>query len=234
MVIGQSLAVGLRAFGQRSFWSFRVVHALLGGVLTVGGACGALFIGDGLRKQISEVDSRIALATARIDSIGRTLLQFRIVQSNGVILGALTTNDAVRSEFRDSFTRLMFVLRHGPALSLLGELYQHDVGAFRRERDELDRLIAAAVAPDRTRQSWDDVLTFEMTRERQLMDLQESFRERRFALQADKRRLESSLESATTAGFVIQQVGFVIILLAGLLHQYTESGRPNVPTREMG
>jgi hypothetical protein len=220
----------LRAFGRRSFWSFKVVHALLGGLLTVGGACGALFIGDALRKHIAEIDSQIATASARIDSIGNTLLQFRIVQSNGVILGALSTNDGVRSEFRDSFTRLMFVLRHGPALALVGELYQHDAAAFGRERAELDRLIAAAVAPDRSRQSWDDVLSFEMTRERQLMDLQDSFRTRRFALQAEKRRLESSLEAATTTGIVIQQVGFVVILLAGLLHQYAATDRRSLPS----
>jgi hypothetical protein len=228
MAVGRSLVGGFRVLGQRSFWSFRVVHALLGSLLTVGGACAALFIGDSLRKHIAEVDNQIATATSRIDSISNTLLQFRIVQSNGVILGALSTSDGVRSEFRDSFTQLMFVLRRGPTLSLLGELYLHDLAAFRRERDELDRLATAAVAADRTRQSWEDVLSFEMTRERQLMELQDSFRARRFQLQAEKRRLESSLDAATIAGFIVQQLGFVVILLAGLIYQYAES-RADVP-----
>ncbi|SRR5258706_4013862 len=141
---GRPLVDGLRAPGRRDFWTFKVIHALLGALLTIGGACGAIFIGDGIRKQAGAVGDQIATVTSRIDSIAGTLLQFRVVQSNGVLLGAISTNDAVRPEYRESFTALMFVLRHGPVLAMLGELYQHDVDAFRRERDELDKLIAAA------------------------------------------------------------------------------------------
>jgi hypothetical protein len=224
----RSIISGVRALGQRSFWTFRVVHALVGGLLTVGGACGALFVGDSLRGRIAEVDTQIATATARIDAIGSALVQFRIVQSNGLILGALASGESVRSELRTNLTRLMFVLRRGPVLSVLAELYQHDADAFRREREELDRLVEAATAPDRARQNWDDVLRFEMTHEGRLMELQEAFRAQRFRLQAEKRRLESSLNAATIAGFIIQQLGFVIILLAGLIYQHSESTHPAV------
>jgi len=226
MADGGSVVGGLRALGQRSFWSFKVIHALLGALLTVGGACGAIFIGDGIRKQIGTVGDQIATASARIESISSTLLQFRVVQSNGVLLGAISVNDGVRSEYRESFTGLMFVLRRGPVLAILGELYLHDVDAFRRQRDELDKLIAAATAPDRTKASWDAVLEFEMSRERQLMDLQDSFRSRRFTLEAEKRRLDTSLDTATFIGFVVQQLGFVVVLLAGLIHQHA-AGRPD-------
>jgi hypothetical protein len=219
----RSILGSLGVLRRRSFWSFRVVHAMLGGLLTLGGAAGALLINDGLRKQIADIDGGIGALEARLESIRSTLAQFRIVQSNGVILGALSTNEGVRSEYRESFIQLMFVLRRGPALSLLGELYLTNVEAFRRERDELDRLIGLATAPERTKQSWDDVLTFEMTREQQLMELQDRFQQQSADLKLQRQRLESSVETATFTGFLVQQIGFVVILLAGLIHQHAES-----------
>jgi hypothetical protein len=232
MAIRQSVIQGLRLLGNRDFWSFKVVHALFGGLLTLSGAAGALFVGGELQKRIVEVDNRIATATSRIASIGSTLLQFRVVQSNGVLLGALSSGDAVRPEYRESFIQLMFVLRRGPALSILGELYLEDPVAFGRERDELDRRVAAATAPERTKQSWDAVLEFEMTRERQLMDLQDSFRARSLELQGEKRELSAALDRSTFIGFVVQQLGFVVVLLAGLLYQHAEGRAPRRPIQE--
>ena len=83
----------LKIMTQRSFWSFQVIHALLGGALTVGGAIGALTIGDGLQRSIAGVDGRIAEIDERLASIASTLVQFRVVQSNGMILGALASGD---------------------------------------------------------------------------------------------------------------------------------------------
>ena len=143
-----------------------------GGLLTVGGAIGALTIGDGLQRSIGDVDGRIAEIDERLESIRSTLVQFRVVQSNGIILGALASGNALRDEYRESFVKLMFVLRRTPAMSLIGELYPADLPNFNKERDELDRLHTAATAPNYTRQSWDDFLTFEMTREARVMDLQ--------------------------------------------------------------
>jgi hypothetical protein len=204
---------------QRSFWSFQVVHALLGGALTVGGAIGALTIGDGLQRSIVDVDGRIAEIDERLASIASTLVQFRVVQSNGVILGALASGDAVREEYREPFVQLMFVLRRTPAMSLIGEIFPADLANFSKERDELDRLQKAAIAPDRTRQSWDDFLSFEMTREQQVMDLQSRLREEKYNLQSRRQGLQGSLDTATYTGFLVQQIGFVVVLLAGLIHQ---------------
>jgi hypothetical protein len=67
------------------------------------------------------------------------------------------------------------------------------------------------------------VLTFEMTREQQLMELQDRFQQQSVDLKLQRQRLESSVETATFAGFLVQQIGFVVILLAGLIHQHAES-----------
>lgn len=223
MPIARSLIEGLKLVGKRDFWSFKVVHTLLGSLLTVAGAAGALFVGDGLQKQIADMENRIAAAQSRVETIGNTLLQFRVVQSNGVLLGALSSSDAVRPDYRESFIQLMFVLRRGPALAIVGELHSQDLDAFHRERDELDRLMGLATAPERTKQTWDDVLTFEMTREGQLMELQDSLRTLILTLQAEQRRLAARRDASTLFGFVVQQLGFVVVLLAGLVYQHAES-----------
>jgi len=214
---------------QRSFWSFQVMHALFGGLLTVGGAIGALTIGDGLQRSIGDVDGRMAEIDERLESISSTLVQFRVVQSNGIILGALARGNALRDEYRESFIKLMFVLRRTPAMSLIGELYPADLPNFNKERDELDRLHAAATAPNYTRQSWDDFLNFEMTREARVMDLQSRLLEEKYGLKSRRQSLQASYDTATTAGFVVQQIGFVIVLLAGLVHQHLIRTRPEDP-----
>jgi hypothetical protein len=210
----------LKVLGTAEFWSFQVVHALLGGLLTIGGAAGALIVGDGMKGAIGKVDEQVAAIDARLESIRSTLVQFRVVQSNGVILGALSTGEGLREEYRQSFLQLMFLLRHGPALALVGELYPEDIAAFTRERDELDGRIARATAPAAEKKSWDDVLDFEMSRERQVMDLQDRLLTEKSALQAERHRLETAVDRATVAGFIVQQLGFVVILLAGLIHQH--------------
>ena len=148
-----------------------------------------------------------------------------MVQSNGVLLGALASSNALAEDYRDPFVQLMFVLRRGPDAEVLGELHLADGDAFAAELEELDRLIAVAVSPERTSQSWNDVLTFEMAREQQLMDLKTDFETRRMELQADRRRIDVSIDSATFAGFLVQQIGFVVILLAGLIYQHN-TGMP--------
>jgi hypothetical protein len=220
MARSRPIVNSLKLLSQRSFWSFQVVHALLGGVLTVGGAIGALTIGDGLQRSITDVEGRIAEIDERLESIRSTLVQFRVVQSNGIILGALASGDGLRDEYREPFVQLMFVLRRSPAMSLIQEIYPADLANFNKDRDELDRLQAAAIAPDRTRESWDDFLTFEMTREQRVMEIQSELIQEKYDLQSRRHGLLVALDRATFTGFVVQQIGFVVILLAGLIHQH--------------
>ncbi len=210
----------------REFWSFRVIHAVLGGLLTVGAACSAIVVDRTVSARIKEADDGIARVQERIGSIERTLAQFRIVQSNGVMLGALSQGETLRADYRRPYIELMFTLRRGPTLAMLGELYNHDLKTFQAEREAFTQKIDAAIAPDASRQSWADVLAFEMSRESKLMGLQDAFRDTLFKLQARKRADEATLSTATLSAFVVQQIGFVVVLMAGLLYQY---GRPPEP-----
>ena len=95
MAARQSVVVGLKVLGKRQFWSFKVVHALLGGLLTLAGAAGGVFVGDSLTKRIRGLDEQIASLDSRIETISSILAQFRVVQSNGILLGALSTSDGI-------------------------------------------------------------------------------------------------------------------------------------------
>ena len=220
MVRRRQVVNNLKLLTQRSFWSFQVIHALIGGALTVGGAIGAITIGDGLQKSIVDVDGRIAEIDERLQSIGNTLVQFRVVQSNGLLLSALASGDAIREDLREPFTQLTFVLRRTPALSLVQELYPADLANFNKEQAELDRLHAQAVAPARTAKDANDFLNFEMTREKEVMELQSRLLQEKFDLRSRRSILQVSLDRATTVGLIVQQVGFVVILLAGLIYQH--------------
>jgi hypothetical protein len=223
MAIGSALTRGVRTLTRRDFWTFKVVHAVLGGLLTVAGACGGILVTEQIRKQIADVDSSIADNTRRVDAIERALYQFQLLQTQGVLLGALSAGDGMREEFRRSFMQLGFLVRKGPTARMIQELNSNDLAAFRRERDEHEKLVEAALPAD-DKSAWDALLKFEMDREGRLRDLHGRFLDVRYALAARRRELDGWLNTATIWGFILQQLGFVIVLLAGLVHQHGSRG----------
>jgi hypothetical protein len=224
MKFWRGIVSGARAVSRREFWTFRVIHAVLGAVLTISGAAGALFVNDQIRKAAAALDSQIAETFRRTESIERALFQMQLIQTNGLMLGALSANEGLRQEYRASFLALSFVMRQGPTSRILQELNLHDVEGFRRGREHYLRLIEAA-KPANDKAAWDAVLAFEMEQEQKLFELQQRFYDRRFVLQERKRWLDGWLDTATMIGFIVQQTGFVVILLAGLVHQHRQERR---------
>lgn len=230
MAVGSALKHGARTIARRDFWSFKVTHAVLGGLLTVAGACGSIFVVDQFRTQVGEVDGKIAEATRRIDSMERALFQFQFIQVNGLLMGALTGSDALRPEYRDSFLQLSFVVRQMPTSRLLQELYVNDSAGFLREREEYLRLIEAA-KPANDKAAWDALLAFEINTEKRVFDLQQQFVNLRYEFDARRRLADSRLQTATLWGFILQQLGFVLVLLAGLVYQHAPAPQPGATAR---
>ena len=169
-MVGSALTRGVRTLARRDFWTFKVIHAVLGGLLTVTGACGGIFVTEQIRKQIADVDSAIADATRRVDSIERALYQFQLLQTQGVLLGALSTGGGLREEFRASFLQLGFLIRKGPTARMIQELNATNLAEFRRLREEHEKLVEAAL-PANDKAAWDALLKFEMEHESRLRDI---------------------------------------------------------------
>lgn len=222
MASGTSLATSFKALGHAEFWSFKVIHALIGAALTLVGAAGGIFGTEHIKQSIGVLDGSIAEATRRIESIERALFQFRVIQTNGLMLAALSANEGLRSEYRLTFLALSFALRKAPTAKMIQELHANDVEGFKRGRAEHERLIEAAM-PANDKAAWDAVLLFEMDQERQLAALQQRFYDARFGFQEQRRTLDHRLATATIGGFVLQQFGFVVVLLAGLVHQHVDA-----------
>jgi hypothetical protein len=222
MTLGTSVWTSFKALGSREFWSFKVVHALTGAVLTLAGAAGGIFGTEHIKQSIAGVDGAIAESTRRIESIERALFQFRLIQTNGLMLAALSGNEGLRSEYRATFLALSFALRKAPTAKVLEELHANDVEAFKRGRAEHERLIAAA-QPANDKAAWDAVLLFELEQERQLAALQQRFYDARYGFQEQRQALNHRLATTTVGGFVLQQLGFVVVLMAGLVHQHVDT-----------
>ena len=91
----------------------------------------------------------------RVDSIERALYQFQVLQTQGVLLGALSTGDGMREDFRRSFLQLGFLVRKGPTARMIQELNATDLAAFRRDaRGAREAGEAALPADDKA--AWDD------------------------------------------------------------------------------
>lgn len=224
MAVGSALMRGARTLARREFWTFKVIHAVLGGVLTITGACGGIFITEQIKKQIAGVDSQISDATQRIDSIERALAQFQVLQAQGVLLGALSSGEGMREDLRRHFLQLGFLVRKGPTARMIQELNSSDLAGFRREREAHEKMVEAALPAD-NKAAWDNLLAYEMGTESKLRELHGRFLDSRYALNERKRSLDRQLETATVWGFIVQQLGFVIVLLAGLVHQHGNGER---------
>jgi hypothetical protein len=216
-----SFARGLGVVGHRDFWSFRTVHALVGALITVFGASEALFVNDRIRHEIGGLDDQIAQKSERLAAIDRALFQFRFAQTNALVLGVLSANDSLRPEFRINVVQLMFVTRRLPTEMMLAQIYDTDKPAFDRERKTyLDLIEAAKLAKNQA--DWDAVNSFEFAQESRLFEIEQAELEARDALQADKRVAQRRLDFAILLGFALQQIGFVVVLLAGLLYQHRQ------------
>jgi hypothetical protein len=219
MAVMSALAHSVGTLGRRDFWTFKVVHAVLGAVLTIAGASGGIFITDHIRKDILRVDGAIAENTHRTESIERAVSQFQLLQTEGVLLGALSTGDAIRPEMRKQFQNLGFLIRKGSSTRMIDELNADNLPGLMRERAEQNRLVDAAVAAKEL-SAWDELLKFEMGLEQRVRALQDKVQTGRARLLEQRRDLESRLAVTTNWTFILQQLGFFIVLLAGLIHQH--------------
>jgi hypothetical protein len=219
MAVGTGLTRGVRTLARRDFWTFKVIHAVVGGMLTVTGACGGIFITEQIKKQIASVDGDIAYTTQRIDSIERALAQFQMLQSQGVLLGGIASTDSMREDLRRNFLQLGFVVRKGPTARMIQELYISNTAVFMKEREAHEKLVEASLAAN-DKAAWESLLAYEMNIEAQLRNLLYRFIDLRYAHTERKRTLDRRLETATVWGFILQQLGFVIVLMAGLVHQH--------------
>lgn len=215
----------LRAVGRREFWSFRTVHALAGAVLTVFGASEALFVNEAIKKEVAGIDSRIAEAGERLAAIDRALFQFRIAQTNALVMGVLSANDSLKPAFRTSMVELMFVTRRLPTEMMLQQIHPDDLAAFGAARETYLGLIdKARAAIDQA--DWDAVNAFEFEQEAKLFAIEQEVLAERTRLEADRRAAAARLDFAVVLGFALQQIGFVVVLLAGLLYRHGRQPEP--------
>jgi hypothetical protein len=211
--------LGFGAVATRDFWSFRAVHAIAGGLLTIFGAGEALFVNESIKGEVSAIDGRIDAANQRYTAIDQALFQFRFAQTNAITFGVLSANDSLKPEFRQSMVQLMFVTRRMPTEIMLQHIHVGDDKGFASERQAyLDMIEAAKTATNQA--DWDAVNKFEFDHESKLFDIQQGILKELDTLDANRREAQKRLDFAIVLGFALQQTGFVVVLLAGLIYQH--------------
>jgi len=225
MALLASVTHSLSALGSRQFWTFRAIHTLAGGLLTILGAGEAVFINEDIRLEITRLDQQIAAASERLATIDRALFQFRFAQTNALTLGVLSANDSLKPEFRQSMVSLMFVTRTLPTEMMLQQIDLNDPAAFQKDRSDYLALVEAAKTAT-NQADWDSVSAFEFKREAALFEIEQQVLKTRDELVARRSDAQSHLSFAVTLGFVLQQLGFVAVLMAGLLYQHRDGGEP--------
>ena len=135
----------------------------------------------------------------------------------------------MRADSAPSFLQLGFLVRKGPTARMIQELNATDLADFRREREAHEKMVEAALPAD-DKAAWDSAAGLRDADTRASCAIcTDSFLDARFALTERRRTLDRWLETATAWGFILQQLGFVIVLLAGLVHQHGAEPKPRPP-----
>ena len=91
---------------DRSFWSLKVVGAVVGTLLTVGSGLAQVGIGDAWRDRIAALEESARTADERVRTIDGAVFEFKLVESNAALIQVLSANGAIRPDLRDLMRRL--------------------------------------------------------------------------------------------------------------------------------
>ncbi len=180
-----------------------------------------LWINQVIKGEVASIENRIAFVNDRYHAIDQALFQFRFAQTNALTFGVMSASETIRPEFRKSMIDLMFITRKLPGETMLQEINFNNAAAFQAERKAYLDLIEQAQKAE-SQADWDAVSAFEFAHEEQLFNIQQAMLTQLSSLEAEKRTRSASLETAVFGGFAIQQLGFVLVLLAGLLYQHRQ------------
>jgi hypothetical protein len=215
----------LRLLDTRSFWNARTINAFLGAGLTVTAGVTSLLVNDRLRNEARELDREVAMLDARLARIDRFAFEQQLFETTGILIRGLGAGGAIPEPLRENFLYFRFDDRRYAFRSILGEI-SPTAEAFKRALEDYDALAARARAGQRE-------ATLKLTEVEsmgviRMRELQQTLISERFEKARERRQREDRLEQVTIIGFVLQQIGFVIVLTAGLLaDQAARVGRPD-------
>ncbi|MEJ1936884.1 hypothetical protein WDZ92_42365 [Nostoc sp. NIES-2111] len=205
------------ALATREFWTARTINAVLGATLTIGAGLASVGVGDGLRKQIADIEEEVRSINGHIDTIERAMFEFQLFESTGTLIQVLSLNQSIPDQARSAFRELMYIDRRHAYLVILSELYPQ-VERWRARKEEYDKVTEGARAGDR--EQADKVVLMERDDTIAARRLQGELIDRRFTLVERKDHVQQRLNFFTMLGFTVQQVGFVLVLFAGLVSQH--------------
>ena len=133
------------ALARRDFWSFRAMHALAGGLLTVIGAGQALFVNESMKAEVARIDRQVAYATQRIASINSALDQFRTAQSTFMTVRILAYSQGrIDPAFEKLINEHILTTRAYPTQLMLSQLFFGAEAEFRKQHDAYGKLVDEA------------------------------------------------------------------------------------------
>lgn len=201
----------------REFWTARTINAVLGAALTIGAGLASVGVGDGLRKQIADIEEDIRSTNGHIDTIERAMFEFQLFESTGTLIQVLSLNQSIPEQARSAFRQLMYIDRRHAYLVILSELYP-EVERWRARKEEYDKVSEGAREGDR--EQADKVILMERDDTIAARRLQGELIDKRYGLVEKKDHVQQRLNFFTMLGFTVQQVGFVLVLFAGLVSQH--------------
>jgi hypothetical protein len=219
------------ALAKREFWTARTINAVLGATLTIGAGLASVGVGDGLRKQIADIDEDIRSTNSHIDMIERAMFEFQLFESTGTLIQVLSLNQSIPDQARSAFRELMYIDRRHAYLVILSEIYPQ-VERWRARKEEYDMVTEGARAGDR--EQADKVILMERDDTIAARRLQGEMIDKRYTLVERKDHVQQRLNFFTMLGFTVQQVGFVLVLFAGLVSQHLSERKkdPTLPKSE--
>jgi hypothetical protein len=198
---------------DRSFWTLKVVGAVVGTMLTVGSGLAQVGIGDAYRDRIAALEEGVRRADERVRTIDGAVFEFKLFESNAALIQVLSANGAIRPELRDLMRQLNLTDRRHAFLVILSELYP-EVDAFKAKVADYDRLTAGSVAWDKAMA--DAMIAMERDEIIAAHRLQQTLVAEKFDALGERDAVASELDRYTAIGFAVTQFVLLIVMFANL------------------
>ncbi|WP_181703305.1 hypothetical protein [Chthonobacter albigriseus] len=203
----------LHVFGSRQFWSLSNLNAIVGGVLTVVAGIASVIYADDARRRIDAADEELAILRGSIQAIDRAVSEYQLFVTTGALITAVVHTDSLSPSYRPEFVQLIDTSRRQPIRAVVAEIqafvpnppfsiakFDEVASAASRGSEALNELVRYE----------SDVLTFGRRLQTELIKQTE-----------DKDKLKETAsrdrDYYTFVGFVLQQIGFVIVLLGNIV-----------------
>jgi hypothetical protein len=204
-------------FVSRQFWTWTTIQSVVGAFVSMAAVVFSLTIDDRLVGEIDELDGIIAFADKTNGEITRATFQYDLFNTTGTMIRFSVFNPGIPPELRENIQQLGLLNKRRAMRDVLSILHR-DADAYLAVSKDYDAVFEPAMTGGvKERQT---LLDWEFARLADVLKHQGDIINGGAEARSAKASLERKRGQYALASTLVQQLGLVIVLLAGLAAEH--------------